>query len=338
MVFGDPERWVALLHRVAEGGRRADEYARGATLRAEAFEEAPATSGTIDDLPFEWIADADVRLGPVLEAVVNGRYYWIPFHRIRQVDLEEPADLRDAVWMPAHFTWSNGGEAFGFMPTRYPGSEASEDDLVQALPQDGVVGARTPTPGSGTGQRMLTTDGGEYPLMDVRKIVLATGEAPGGGGGEPDRRPRVAELTAQERLQPSLLDRLTDDEPGNQKESRDKRVLTLRRIREGVIRDLAWLLNTANLECVEDLDGYPEVAKSVLNYGIPDLTGKSATGDATWPDRTPAEAGDLGLRAAHPPHGRCASRSSSRRAGPQRDGARHRGRALGAAGAGARST
>lgn len=88
----------------------------------------------------------------------------------------------------------------------------------------------------------------------------------------------MADLTAQERLQPSLLDRLTDDDPGNTQESRDKRVLNLRRIREGVIRDLAWLLNTTNYESVEDLDAYPEVAKSVVNYGIPDLTGKAATG------------------------------------------------------------
>ena len=87
----------------------------------------------------------------------------------------------------------------------------------------------------------------------------------------------MADLTAQERLQPSLLDRLTDDERSNEKESRDKRVLSLRRLREGVIRDLAWLLNTANLAVTEDLDPYPEVRRSVLNYGIPDMTGKTSS-------------------------------------------------------------
>ncbi|MBI5017333.1 MAG: type VI secretion system baseplate subunit TssE [Deltaproteobacteria bacterium] len=86
----------------------------------------------------------------------------------------------------------------------------------------------------------------------------------------------MPELTAQERLQPSLLDRLTDDEPDKRVESRDQRVLSLRRLREGVRRDLAWLLNTGHLASLEDLSGYPLVAHSVLNYGIPDLTGTSA--------------------------------------------------------------
>ncbi|MEN8148212.1 MAG: type VI secretion system baseplate subunit TssE [Planctomycetota bacterium] len=88
----------------------------------------------------------------------------------------------------------------------------------------------------------------------------------------------MAELTSQERLQPSLLDRLTDDDPQNQRESRDKRVLNLRRMREGVIRDLSWLLNTGNLDSVEDLEPFPEVVNSVVNYGMPHLSGNTASG------------------------------------------------------------
>lgn len=87
----------------------------------------------------------------------------------------------------------------------------------------------------------------------------------------------MAGLTQQERLQPSLLDRLTDDEPGNQKESRDKRVLSVRRLRECIKRDLGWLLNTGNLDDVQDLSDYPRVAESVVNYGMPDITGLSVS-------------------------------------------------------------
>lgn len=83
----------------------------------------------------------------------------------------------------------------------------------------------------------------------------------------------MPELTQQERLQPSLLDRLTDDAPKKDKESRSQRVLSLNRIRESVMRDLAWLMNTGNLDGIEDLTPYPEVANSVLNYGMPDLAG-----------------------------------------------------------------
>ena len=88
----------------------------------------------------------------------------------------------------------------------------------------------------------------------------------------------MAELTQKERLQPSLLDRLTDDEPHQQQESRDKRVLSMHKLRHSVLRDISWLLNASSLESVENLDDYPEVAGSVLNYGIRNLAGSSVSG------------------------------------------------------------
>jgi type VI secretion system protein ImpF len=69
----------------------------------------------------------------------------------------------------------------------------------------------------------------------------------------------VAELTPQEKLQPALLDRLTDDEPDRKVESREQRVLSVQRLKAALLRDLAWLLNTGHLETVQDLDDYPEV-------------------------------------------------------------------------------
>ena len=88
----------------------------------------------------------------------------------------------------------------------------------------------------------------------------------------------MAELTAQERLQPSLLDRLTDDEPARREESRDARVIGAQRLRECVIRDLSWLLNCTHAQATQSMDGSPQVASSVLNYGIPDLAGIAASG------------------------------------------------------------
>lgn len=85
----------------------------------------------------------------------------------------------------------------------------------------------------------------------------------------------MPELTPKERLQPSLLDRLTDDEPGTKQEPRERRVLSMQRLRESVRRDLSWLFNTVSLSAVQDLSGYPQVVRSVLNFGIPDLTGHS---------------------------------------------------------------
>jgi type VI secretion system protein ImpF len=87
----------------------------------------------------------------------------------------------------------------------------------------------------------------------------------------------MAELTPKERLQPSLLDRLTDDEPDKRQESRDKRILSPSRLRESVRRDLSWLFNTVNLAATQSLEDYPEVEHSTLNFGLPDLAGRTAS-------------------------------------------------------------
>lgn len=87
----------------------------------------------------------------------------------------------------------------------------------------------------------------------------------------------MAELAPRERLQPSLLDRLTDDEPGSKVEPRERRVLSLRTLREGVLRDLAWLLNTTNLLSVTTTPRLPHLATSVINYGVPGLAGNAVS-------------------------------------------------------------
>ena len=182
MVLGQPDEWLALLiESTLVAGRG---QGQGAALRERAFEAAPASTGTIDGAAFAWIADADMRLGPVLEAILNGRYYWIPFNRLRRIDIEAPEDLRDVVWMPAHFEFANGGESVGLIPTRYPGLELSDDGALclarKTLWQEVSAGVY-----QGLGQRVLATDAGEYPLMDVRKIELTeVAPAPDVAAGE----------------------------------------------------------------------------------------------------------------------------------------------------------
>jgi type VI secretion system protein ImpE len=170
LVFGQPDQWIALLIEslLVCGHGRMDESER---LRQQAFEQADTVSGEIDGNKFEWIADADSRMGPVLEAVINGRYYWVPFSRLSKVVIEEPADLRDMVWMPANLMFENGGESVALLPTRYPGSEKSEDGLIM-LARKTTWEAMGPDAYRGAGQRILATDAGEWPLMAVRAIDL----------------------------------------------------------------------------------------------------------------------------------------------------------------------
>jgi type VI secretion system protein ImpF len=88
----------------------------------------------------------------------------------------------------------------------------------------------------------------------------------------------VAGLTPKEKLQPSLLDRLTDVRPDVRTSTAGVKVLSMEELRDGVRRDLAALFNATSLETVEDLSDYPNVQKSTLNFGMPDLSGKTASG------------------------------------------------------------
>jgi type VI secretion system protein ImpE len=172
MLFGEPEPWVALLIEALLREGRGEPDA-GRQLRAEALEQAPATSGTVDGQAFAWIADADSRLGPVIEAIINGKYYWLPWNRVAQVDIDPPQDLRDAVWMPAHFQFINGGEVVGLIPTRYPDTDLAPGDLL-ALSRSTEWRSRGAADDEfiGLGQRLFATDAADFALMDIRSVLL----------------------------------------------------------------------------------------------------------------------------------------------------------------------
>jgi len=175
IIFGEPEDWMGKLvhaNQLAANG----EYLAAETLRGEAFEAAPMTPGTINDEPFEWIADADPRLGPMLEVIMDGCYRWVPFCRISSIQTEEPNDLRDLVWTAARFVWSNGGTATGFIPSRYPGTEVDPEAAFRLSRKTDW----NEKPGNlfmGRGQRELATDQKEYPLLTVRTISLGSEDA-----------------------------------------------------------------------------------------------------------------------------------------------------------------
>jgi type VI secretion system protein ImpE len=168
--FGEPAEWMGLLVQanalVARG-----EFVAAAELRSQAFEAAPPSAGTINGDAFTWIADADSRLGPVLEAFVNGTYYWIPFCRIQKIESTPPEDLRDLVWLPVQFTWVNGGIAPGHIPARYPGTEAAEDGPLR-LSRKTDWREQPAETFLGLGQRILNTDANEYPLLQCRTIEV----------------------------------------------------------------------------------------------------------------------------------------------------------------------
>ncbi len=166
LIFGEPQPWMAQLIEALQ--HDATDPARAAAARAQALESAPASPGQIDGVPFEWLADADQRLGPMLEIIINGRYFWVPVCRIARIEFDKPVDLRDAVWTAATFIWTNGAQTVGLIPTRYNGTVATGDDgLLLARRTEWIANGEGD---AGVGQRMLMTDSAEYALMDARLI------------------------------------------------------------------------------------------------------------------------------------------------------------------------
>lgn len=196
LLFGKPAEWMALMLQALSLGA-AGKFDEARALRDKAFEGAPGTTGKIDDQPFTWIADADQRLGPMLEAIVNGKYYWIPFSRLSEIRVEKPTDLRDIAWTAVNLLLANGGEAVGLVPTRYPGSETAGDARLVMARATEWIGHPAET-FFGLGQRVLATDQGEFGLMDIRSIKLDSvaeepSEAPAADAGPPASGAAAAE-------------------------------------------------------------------------------------------------------------------------------------------------
>lgn len=169
-VFGRPQAWVAWLAEALQAEGRGDS-ASAAMLRAKALDAAPATSGSLNGRPFEWIADGDSRLGPVLEAVIDGRYGWVPFAALAKVTIQAPTDLRDMVWAVAQLEFASGGATVALLPARYAGSTDSGDGSLQLARRTDWL-ELAPDHWRGVGQRVLVTDAQELGLLEARSILL----------------------------------------------------------------------------------------------------------------------------------------------------------------------
>jgi type VI secretion system protein ImpE len=170
LIFGEPMEWIGFSVQANELAGKG-QHAAAMELRDKAFEAAPTTSGRVNDAAFSWIADADARLGPLLEAIIDRKYYWVPFCRIKKIVIPAPTDLRDLVWTPAEFVWANGGAVSGHIPCRYPQTESSTDDGLRLARKtewsEPVEGYNI-----GVGQRVLATDNADYSLLECRTIEL----------------------------------------------------------------------------------------------------------------------------------------------------------------------
>lgn len=168
VVLGEPPEWFGWIVRgnqlLASGKAK-----EGCALLRDARQAVAGITAMVNDVSGQGLCDADIRYGPVLEAIVNGVYYWIPITRVKEMTTEPPRQICDTLWLPCQFVWDNGGTAIGLLPTLYPGSAVSGDAELQLghrtdwmeEDQGALVGA---------GQRILCLGGDEFAILDVRSL------------------------------------------------------------------------------------------------------------------------------------------------------------------------
>jgi type VI secretion system protein ImpE len=160
----------------------------GERLRQDLFEKKDypvlhdtedTRGGTLNGTPFETLEDSDPRVGPRLELFAAGAYLWIPFEHIESIEMEAPKRLRDLLWAPAlvrtgpKFKDKELGEVL--LPVLAPFSWRHADDNVKlgrATEWAEVDGISVPF-----GQRVISVDGEDVPLLEIRKIEFTSAEA-----------------------------------------------------------------------------------------------------------------------------------------------------------------
>lgn len=152
---------------------------------ADALALAPSLRGEIDylvdaDQPvrtatFEWIADGDSRLGPVLEVIGQQGYCWLPLSQVKEMQIAPPQDGCDRLWARVEITRQDGERLRAIIPVRYRAEYRSQSDALRLGRETRwfVLGNESLQVFGGEGQRMWITDIGEFALLDVRAIRLA---------------------------------------------------------------------------------------------------------------------------------------------------------------------
>ena len=172
-IMGTPPAWIGSMVEALKYDASGD-FAGAAKLRAAAMDDADLTPCTIDGAHCEWLADADSRLGPTLEVIANGQYYWLPLQSCTGLLLEPPTDLRDLVWAPGEVMLPNEGRVAVLIPTRYPGTELASSAEADQLKRSKRTEWSEPHPGMwfGCGQRLWASDIGDHAILDTRLVSM----------------------------------------------------------------------------------------------------------------------------------------------------------------------
>jgi type VI secretion system protein ImpE len=173
VAFGQPPSWLAMLAQAIMLDRQGDSEAAH-SLRQTARQDTPARPGKLDGQPFEWIMDADPRLGATLEVIVEGHYRWLPLDHIAELRANPPNSVQDLVWQPVTLRVMTGTEIAAFIPSRYPGSESHSDDKIKLCRETRWIEKGDEQ--WGLGQRIFATEREDFAILDVRRLSFDNSE------------------------------------------------------------------------------------------------------------------------------------------------------------------
>jgi type VI secretion system protein ImpE len=164
----ETSNWMDMLLQALREKSDGNDEAAG-ELRVDALDLAPTASGSLDGTSFEWLADADTRLGPVCELVLDGVYCWVPYSSFSTIRIAAPENLSDLVWLPAHVQIRGREMCPALIPARYPGvTESTSDEHLRGR----LTSWSEEVDGSwiGCGVKVLATGTEEKSLLDIRRI------------------------------------------------------------------------------------------------------------------------------------------------------------------------
>ncbi|WP_280174192.1 type VI secretion system accessory protein TagJ, partial [Pantoea deleyi] len=142
----------------------------------EALDLAAANPGTItqQDQPtaFSWLMDGDSRFGPVCEVINQGRYYWLPFAAIREMQFQAPASVTDLVWRHTRIQLIDGSEQVCQIPARYPLRAETDERFLRASATEWLPLGDSSDQFIGQGQKMWISDSAEFSLLNLQQAVF----------------------------------------------------------------------------------------------------------------------------------------------------------------------
>ncbi len=153
----------------------AGDLVHSAELLAQGEAQRPRRPATLNGRSVTDLRDADDRLGPFFELLLDDSYVWVPLEQIRSVQFSKPLTLRDLFWAPVRVVTSSGALS-GVMPTLYPDSFASAEPRARlgqmTLWHDSAQGLAL-----GAGQRLFTDGTEDFPVLELQHMMLTAPES-----------------------------------------------------------------------------------------------------------------------------------------------------------------